>query len=121
MVELECMKIVLVVYFGIFYLDLFWDYLDVKGCYENILIVIISVFEVEVLLWFIVIEIEDGYWMDDSFKEFLYELICWIGYYLIWVLIILCYLDDGIKFNLVDEDLFKELGFFLMEIDLKFF
>ena len=120
MAELERTKTVLAAHLGISYPDSLWDYLDAKGRYENTLTAIISVFEAEALSRPIVIEIEDGHWMDDSSKELLHELIRRIGHHPIWVLTTSRYLDDGTKPNLVDEDLLKELGLPLMEIDLKF-
>lgn len=118
--ELERTKTVLAALLGIFYPDSLWDYLDAKGRYENTLTAIISVFEAEALIHAIVIEIEDGHWIDDSSIELLHELIRRISYHPIWILTTSRYLDDGTKPILVDEKLLTELNLPCLEIDLKF-
>lgn len=118
--ELERTRTVLAAHLGILYPDSLWDYLDAKGRYENTLTAIISIFEAEALFRPIVIEIEDGHWMDDSSMELLHELIRRIGHRPIWVLTTSRYLDDGTKPHLMDEQLLKELNLPFMEIDLKF-
>lgn len=118
--ELERTKTVLAAHLGIFYPDSLWDHLDAKGRYENTLTAIISVFEAEALSRPIVIEVEDGHWMDESSAELLHELIRRIGHHPIWILTTSRYLDDGTKPELVEDKLLQELELPLLEIDLKF-
>ena len=118
--ELERTKAVLAALLGVFYPNSLWDYLDAKGRYENTLTAIISIFEAESLLQPIVIEVEDGHWMDDSSVELLHELVRRISHLPIWVLTTSRYLDDGTKPKIVSERLLKELKLPKLEIDLKF-
>lgn len=118
--ELERTKAVLAALLGIFYPNSLWDYLDAKGRHENTLTAIISIFEAESLLQPIVIEVEDGHWMDDSSVELLHELVKRISHLPLWVLTTSRYLDDGTKPQIVSENLLKELKLPKLEIDLKF-
>ena len=79
--ELLRTKSVLAALIGLNYEDSIWEVLDAKGRYQNTLSSIINLLIAESLIQPVVIEIEDGHWMDENSRELLTEFIRQINRY----------------------------------------
>ena len=95
--ELTRTRTVLAALTGIFYPNSLWDLLDAKGRYNNTIAAITNLFLAESLLQPLVVELEDGHWLDDNSKELLQELMRQIADRPILILITSRYQDDGEK------------------------
>jgi class 3 adenylate cyclase/tetratricopeptide (TPR) repeat protein len=93
-----------------------WAQLDAKGRYENTLAAISNFFLAEAMLHPLVIEIEDGHWLDNDSLSFLPNFIEKIKQFPIAMLITSRYNDDGTKPIFVSDALQKTIKY--QEIDL---
>jgi tetratricopeptide (TPR) repeat protein/class 3 adenylate cyclase len=116
--ELVRTKSVLAALIGLNYQDSIWDVLDAKGRYQNTIAAIINLIVAQSLIQPLVLEIEDGHWLDDNSRELLNELVRQINQYPILLLITSRYLDDGTKPTIVDSRLLTWQKLPLLEIDL---
>ncbi len=118
--ELHRTKTVLAALVGIFYKESLWKQLDAKGRYQNTLLSINNLFIAESLLQPIIIELEDGHWLDDNSGELVQELVRQIKHYPILLLVTSRYNDDGSKPMIVDSQLFETYELPRLEIDLNY-
>jgi class 3 adenylate cyclase/tetratricopeptide (TPR) repeat protein len=93
-----------------------WSQLDAKGRYENTLAAISNFFLAEAMLHPLVIEMEDGHWLDNDSLNFLPNFIEKIQQFPVAILITSRYNDDGSKPIFVGKDLQKTVVY--QEIDL---
>jgi len=82
---------------GLFWPESLWEQLDAKGKYENTLSAIKNFFLAQSLLAPVVIELEDGHWIDSDSLVLLNVLTRNIADYPIFFLSTLRYNDDGAK------------------------
>ncbi|NRA48280.1 MAG: tetratricopeptide repeat protein, partial [Phaeodactylibacter sp.] len=116
--ELIRTKSVLAALIGLNYKDSIWDVLDAKGRYQNTLASIINLLIAESLVQPVVVELEDGHWMDENSRELLSEFTRQINRYPIAVVITSRYLDDGSKPRLLDAYLLEQNKLPHLEVDL---
>lgn len=116
--ELLRTKSVLAALIGLNYQDSIWDVLDAKGRYQNTLSSIINLFIAEALIQPVVIEIEDGHWMDENSRELLTEFSRQVNRYPIAVVITSRYRDDGSKPKLLEPALLEQYKLPHLEVDL---
>jgi tetratricopeptide (TPR) repeat protein len=116
--ELIRTKSVLAALIGLHYQDSIWDLLDAKGRYQNTLSAIINLIVAESLIHPIILELEDGHWLDDNSRELMNELAKQMSQYPILLLITSRYRDDGTKPLIVSPQLVKRLGVEVLEINL---
>ncbi len=116
--ELARTRTVLAALIGLNFQNSIWDQLDAKGRYQNTLSAIINLLVAESLIHPVVIELEDGHWLDDNSRELLNELVRHIGRFPIVLIITSRYKDDGTKPKLIPENLLEEQEIPLLEIDL---
>jgi len=116
--ELQRTHSVLAALIGISYPDSLWEQLDAKGRYQNSISAIINLIAAEALLRPLVLELEDGHWIDDSSRELLHELARGMNRHRLLLLITSRYLDDGAKPVILAEDFIKNLGVAQLEINL---
>lgn len=95
-----------------------WDQLDAKGRYQNTLQAISNLILAEALIRPLVLELEDGHWMDDNSKELLQELVRRIASRPVFLLITSRYLDDGAKPRIFNHFAPEVSELPQMEIDL---
>lgn len=93
--ELLRTKSVLGAMVGINYEDSLWEQLDARGRYQNTIQAIADLFRAEALLSPLVLELEDGHWLDDNSRELLHELLKHLRRYPIFMLITSRFGDDG--------------------------
>lgn len=79
---------------------------------------IINFFIIELFIQLVVVEVEDGYWMDENSWELFIEFVCQLSCYLIVVVLIFCYFDDGFKLKLLEFVLLEQYRLFYIEVDL---
>lgn len=103
---------------GLGYRDSLWDQLDARGKYQNTIAAIINIFVAESIIQSVVIELEDGHWLDDSSRELLQELVRQLKEYPILLLITSRYKDDGTKPILIEPSQIKSLQLPHLEVDL---
>ncbi|MFQ5448054.1 MAG: tetratricopeptide repeat protein, partial [Saprospiraceae bacterium] len=96
----------------------FWENLDAKGRYQNILAALTSFFKAEALLQPLVIELEDGHWFDVNSKEFLNEFAGRIKKYPVLLLVTSRYDDEGQKPRLFNDAVLQKHGLPQLEVDL---
>jgi predicted ATPase/class 3 adenylate cyclase len=111
-------KPVLVNLVGLKATDTFFDDLDAKGRYQNILAALSALVQAEALLGPVVLELEDGHWFDDSSMEFLAELVGRLRNMPVFILVTSRYDDNGLKPKLFSEALVEKNGLPQLEIDL---
>ncbi|MCB0594567.1 MAG: tetratricopeptide repeat protein [Phaeodactylibacter sp.] len=116
--ELVRTRTVLAALIGLNFQNSIWDQLDAKGRYQNTLSAIINLLVAESLIHPVVIELEDGHWLDDNSRELLHELARQIGRFPIFLIITSRYKDDGTKPEIVSETLLQEQDRPALEIDL---
>ena len=116
--ELIRTKSVLAALIGLHYQDSIWDLLDAKGRYQNTLAAIINLIVAESLIHPIILELEDGHWLDDNSRELINELVKQMSQYPILLLITSRYLDDGTKPLIISSRLVKRLEISVLEINL---
>ncbi len=98
---------------GLFWKDSLWEQLDAKGKYENTLYAIKNFFLAHSLLQPVVIELEDGHWIDSDSFALLEVLTRNVADYPLLLLSTLRYNDDGTKMT------FNLQGVKTLEIDLR--
>ncbi|MEL7121729.1 MAG: tetratricopeptide repeat protein, partial [Bacteroidota bacterium] len=118
--ELIRTKSVLAALVGLRFEDSIWEQLDAKGKYQNTIIAIINLFLGESLIQPIVIQLEDGHWIDESSEELLSDLIKQIHKYPIFLLITSRYHDDGTKPILIEQELLATYQIPFLEINLSY-
>ncbi|MCO6478942.1 MAG: tetratricopeptide repeat protein [Phaeodactylibacter sp.] len=116
--ELARTRTVLAALIGLNFQNSIWDQLDAKGRYQNTLSAIINLLVAESLIHPVVIELEDGHWLDDNSRELLNELVRHISRFPILLIITSRYKDDGTKPELIPESLLEEQDIPMLEIDL---
>jgi class 3 adenylate cyclase/tetratricopeptide (TPR) repeat protein len=95
--ELKRTKSVIGAQIGLFWHDSLWEHLDAKGKYENTITAIKNFFLAHSLLAPVVIELEDGHWIDSDSLALLKTLTRKVADYPIFILSTLRYNDDGSK------------------------
>ncbi len=116
--ELIRTRSVLAALIGLNFQDSIWDQLDAKGRYQNTLSAIINLLIAESLIHPVVIELEDGHWIDDNSRELLHEFVRQIGRYPVCLMVTSRYKDDGTKPDIIDGVLLEEQQMTALEIDL---
>ena len=95
--ELERTRTVLAALTGVHYANSLWDLLDAKGRYQNTIAAVTNLFLAESLLQPLVIEVEDGHWLDESSLELLQELMRFSINRPIVIMVTSRYRDEGEK------------------------
>lgn len=95
-----------------------WTDLDAKGRYENTQTAITNFFLAEAMLHPLVIEIEDGHWIDDDSEKLLLDLVQKTIEFPVFVLITSRYNDDGSKPIFIPTSFLEQHGVPYNEIDL---
>lgn len=116
--ELVRTKSVLAALIGLNFKNSIWDLLDAKGRYQNTLSSIINLMFAESLIEPVVIELEDGHWMDENSRELLTELTRQMNRYPIALIVTSRYQDDGSKPRLLRDDVLRKQQLTTMEVDL---
>lgn len=116
--ELIRTKSILAGLLGIVEEDSLWTQLDAKGRYENTLVAINNFFCANAMLRPMIVEIEDGHWLDVDSAAFLPDFIQRIAEFPIFVLITSRYNDDGSKPTFFSESYLKNTELQYEEIDL---
>lgn len=116
--ELLRTKSVLAALLGLSYKHSLWEQLDDKGRYQNTLVAIVHLFLAESLIQPVVIELEDGHWLDASSKEVLRELTRQMASFPISLIITSRYLDDGSKPEIFPPNHLEQLELGILEINL---
>ena len=117
--ELLRTKSILAARIGLSYKHSLWDQLDEKGRYQNTITAIVFLLLAESLRQPLVIELEDGHWLDDNSKELLQELVKRLGNTPIALLITSRYLDDGEKPTIIKANGNEKANLRFLEIDLQ--
>ena len=99
---------------GLFWPESLWEQLDAKGKYENTLYAIKNFFLAQSLLKPMIIELEDGHWIDSDSLALLEVLTRNVADYPIFLITTLRYNDDGSKMT------FGLKGVKTLEIDLNY-
>ncbi len=107
--ELVRTKSVLAAIIGILYFDSLWEQLDAKGRYENTISAIINLLLAEAAIQPLVLEVEDGHWIDENSRELLQELTRRMKGAPLMILITARYLDDGSKPFFIAKATLQEL------------
>jgi class 3 adenylate cyclase len=97
--------------------DSLWSQLEAKGRYENTLAAILNFFLAEAMLHPLMIEIEDGHWLDNDSLGLLPDLVQKIQNFPVFILITSRYNDDGSKPVFLSPD-FLQNKISYVEIDL---
>jgi tetratricopeptide (TPR) repeat protein/class 3 adenylate cyclase len=116
--ELARTKSVLAALLGLVYEDSLWEQLDAKGRYQNTLAAIINLILAEALIQPLVVELEDGHWLDDNSRELLEELVRQTPAHAIFLLITSRYNDDGGKPEILSRQMLREHNIPDLEIGL---
>ncbi len=116
--ELARTKSVLAALLGLVYEDSLWEQLDAKGRYQNTLAAIINLILAEALIQPLVVELEDGHWLDDNSRELLEELVRQSPAYAVFLLITSRYNDDGGKPEILSRQMLREHNIPALEIGL---
>ena len=116
--ELLRTKSVLAALLGLHYKHSLWEQLDDKGRYQNTITAIVHLFLAESLTQPVVIELEDGHWLDNDSKEVLRELTRQMEVFPIALIITSRYLDDGSKPDILPPQHLEQLSLPQLAIDL---
>lgn len=116
--ELLRTKSILGARIGLSYRHSLWDQLDEKGRYQNTITAIVHLLLAESFRTPLVIELEDGHWLDDNSKELLHELIKRIEDFPIGLIITSRYEDDGNKPNIIPKIDLESTGLTFLEVNL---
>lgn len=95
-----------------------WTDLDAKGRYENTIAAIHGFFISEAMLHPLVIEIEDGHWIDSDSLQLLPDLLQKLSGFPVFFLITSRYNDDGSKPIYFDANFFTQHPMNVAEVDL---
>lgn len=116
--ELVRTKSVLGALVGIHYPNSLWEQLDAKGRYQNSLSAITNLFKAEASIRPLIIELEDGHWLDDNSQEMLNELVRNMSRFPILLIVTSRYRDDGSKPLLISPSSMDLAEMPKMEINL---
>ncbi len=116
--ELLRTKSVLAALIGLHYKHSLWEQLDEKGRYQNTLTAIVHLFLAESLIQPVVIELEDGHWLDANSADLMIELTRQVKKYPVAIFITSRYLDDGSKPQILPPNHLEHLGLPYTEVDL---
>ncbi len=116
--ELLRTKSILAARIGLSYKHSLWDQLDEKGRYENTITAIVYLLLAESLRQPLVVELDDGHWLDGNSKELLHELVKRMGNSPISLLITSRYQDDGNKPVIIEKRILEGYDLNHLEIDL---
>ncbi|MCB9276763.1 MAG: tetratricopeptide repeat protein [Lewinellaceae bacterium] len=116
--ELIRTRSVLAALLGLDLPDSIWGQLDAKGRYQNTLSAIINLLVAEALHNPLVVELEDGHWLDDNSRELLTEFVRQMGRYPLFLVVTSRYLDDGSKPEIIGRLLLDGLSLPVLEVDL---
>ncbi len=116
--ELIRTRSVLAALIGLDLQDSIWGQLDAKGRYQNTLSAIINLLIAESLHQPLVVELEDGHWLDDNSRELLTEFVRQMGRYPLFLVVTSRYQDDGSKPEIIGRTLMEDLNLPVLEIDL---
>ncbi len=116
--ELVRTKSVLAALIGLNFKDSIWDLLDAKGRYQNTLSSIINLLIAESLIHPVVLELEDGHWIDENSRELLAEFVRQMERFPVFLVVTSRYLDDGSKPRILSEEVEQQLQLPVLEIDL---
>ncbi len=117
--EIRRLQSVLGAQLGITYPGSLWEQLDARGRYQNTLDAISQLFFAEACIQPLVIQLEDGHWLDDNSKDLLQELMRGLHNYNILLLITSRYNSDGSKpAFLQDTEIITTKNLPVLEIDL---
>lgn len=98
--------------------DAFWEQLDARGRYQNTIDALSNLFIAESLVNPVVLELEDGHWVDTGTLDFLKMFINRLRSMPILLLINSRYSDEGTKPVLIDKQLLEKRGIPILETDL---
>jgi predicted ATPase/class 3 adenylate cyclase len=118
--EIKRTKSVLGALVGIIYQDSIWLQLDAKGKYQNTLIAIIHLLMAESLIQPMVLELEDGHWVDENSEELLEDFVRHLNRFPILLLVTSRYRDDGSKPQIIDHSLLESFHIPTLEINLNY-
>ncbi len=118
--EIQRTKSVLAALMGIIYPDSIWIQLDAKGKYQNTLIAIINLLMAESLIRPMVLQLEDGHWIDENSVELLEDFVRHLHRFPILLLITSRYLDDGSKPQIINQSLVRSYHLPKLEINLNY-
>ncbi len=118
--ELYRTRSVLAALIGITYENSIWLLLDAKGKYQNSIIAIVNLLKAESLVSPMVIQMEDGHWIDENSEELMADLVRQLSRYAVLLLVTSRYRDDGSKPHVIDPDLIEVLGLPLLEVNLNY-
>ncbi len=116
--ELERTKTVIAALVGLHYPNSLWEQLDARGRYQNTIQAVVNLLLAESLRKPIILNIEDGHWMDDSSEELLFTLLRNVENFPIYVVITSRYHDNGAKPEIVPRVFLDELGIPWTEVNL---
>ncbi len=116
--ELVRTKTVLAALIGLNYRDSIWDVLDAKGRYQNTLSSIINLLMAESLIHPVVLELEDGHWMDDNSRELLGEFVRQMERFPVLLVVTSRYLDDGTQPRILSEAVASQISLPVLELNL---
>ena len=116
--ELLRTKSVLAALIGLHYKHSLWEQLDEKGRYLNTLTAIVHLFLAESMVQPVIIELEDGHWLDSNSKDLLVELTRQTRRHPIVIFITSRYLDDGSKPQILPPQHLEQLNMPSVEVDL---
>lgn len=118
--EIQRTKSVLAALVGIIYKDSIWLQLDAKGKYQNTLIAIIHLLMAESLIKPMVIQLEDGHWIDENSEELLEDFVRHLNRFPILLLVTSRYRDDGSKPQIINHSLVESYHLPTLEINLNY-
>ena len=118
--ELLRTKSILAALIGIMYFDSLWEQLDARGRYQNTILAIINLFLCEASIEPLVIDVEDGHWLEGNSLELLQELVRQIKDYPISLILTSRYSDNGAKPVFFDLDTLNNLQTKTLEINLNY-
>lgn len=117
--ELERTTPILSVLAGLESTNELWEQLSAQGRYQNTIAAIVNLIVAENLFSPLILEIEDGHWLDASSKDVVNELVKRIGQSSIFLLLTSRYNDDGSTPSLIDINLLKQYEFIPTVLHLK--
>ncbi len=118
--EIKRTKSVLAALIGIIYTDSLWLQLDAKGKYQNTLVAIINLLMAESLIKPMVLELEDGHWIDENSEELLEDFVRQLHRFPILLLVTSRYRDDGSKPQIINQSLVESYHLPILEINLNY-
>ncbi len=118
--EIQRTKSVLAALVGIIYKDSIWQQLDAKGKYQNTLIAIVNLLMAESLIKPMILQLEDGHWIDENSEELLEDFVRHLNRFPILLLVTSRYRDDGSKPQIINQSLIESFHLPTLEINLNY-